>query len=253
MKYLFFAGLLAGMTLLTGCIDTPPVATSNFKITFKALYDGQPLEKYKAYDYDTYRVLFTRYSTFLSDLTLLNGSDEVKMSEIEWVNFTPDTLPTNLSTAVPLSFAGVPDGYYTGLRFGFGVKPELNSRQPKDFAAGHPLHLENEYWLNWQSYIFSKIEGLVDLDKDNTPDAGLEYHCGSNAVYRIFTYNLEIKVEPGATATVEIDLKKIFNPGGSWLDLHIPANQRTSNEADDVATATILVNNYAVATTVKQP
>ncbi|MCC6461130.1 MAG: hypothetical protein IT260_11705, partial [Saprospiraceae bacterium] len=256
MKHVLFAGLLAGAALFAGCDgNSEPVQgpASDFKITFQARYDGQPLEKYKNYTYDSYQVQITRFNTFLSDITLLNGNKEVRISDIDWVDFTPDNAPNNLAVSVPLTFAQVPDGDYTGIRIGYGVRPDLNAKQPKDFAAGHPLSRENEYWLGWGSYIFNKIEGTVDLNNNNVSDGGLVYHCGSDATYRTYTFNTPITVQQGATATVTFDLKKLFDttdPTGGWLDLNSAYNHVTSNDVSDVVIANLLMNKFDRATTV---
>jgi len=254
MKKILFPAFLIGLFAFAGCDDTTDVVepASSVTITFKALYDGQPLEKYKLYDYDTYRVEYSRFNTFMSNITLLDGAKEVQLSDIEWVDFTPDLSTTNMAVAVPITFNNVPDGNYTGIRLGYGVPPALNAKQPKDFAPTHPLSRENEYWLGWGSYIFNKIEGRVDLNNNGVFDGGLVYHCGSDAVFREYTFNMPIKVEPGANLVVEFDLKKLAVINGTWLDLKIPYNHITSNDNNDVVIATVLMNNFGNATAVKQ-
>jgi hypothetical protein len=254
MKKILLPVFLIGLFAFAGCDGTTDVVepASSVTITFKALYDGQPLEKYKLYDYDTYRVEYSRFNTFMSNITLLDGAKEVKLSDIEWVDFTPDLSATNMAVEVPITFNNVPDGNYTGIRLGYGVPPALNAKQPKDFAPTHPLSRENEYWLGWGSYIFNKIEGRVDLDNNGVFDGGLVYHCGSDAVFREYTFNMPIKVEPGADLVVEFDLKKLAVINGTWLDLKIPYNHITSNDNNDVVIATVLMNNFGNATAVKQ-
>lgn len=255
MKNLFLIGLSAAALSLAGCMGTPDPdlpPSSDLTITFKALYDGQPLEKYRSYDYDTYKVHFSRFNTFLSDITLLKGNEAFKVSDIEWVDFTPDVAPNNLAVQVPVKFKNVPDGDYTGIRVGYGVSPDLNAKQPGDFSSTHPLSRENEYWLGWGSYIFNKVEGKADLDNSGAFGTSLVYHCGSDAVYRTYTFNTPIRVEQGAVATVEFDLKKLFTINGNWFDMKIPANQLTSNDVGNVVVATILMDNFGFATTVIQ-
>jgi hypothetical protein len=254
MKKILFPAFLIGLFAFAGCDDTTDVVApaSSVTITFKALYDGQPLEKYKLYDYDTYRVEYSRFNTFMSNITLLDGAKEVQLSDIEWVDFTPDLSTTNMAVTVPITFNNVPDGNYTGIRLGYGVPPALNAKQPKDFAPTHPLSRENEFWLGWGSYIFNKIEGRVDLNNNGVFDGGLIYHCGSDAVFREYTFNMPIKVEPGANLVVEFDLKKLAVINGTWLDLKIPYNHITSNDNNDVVIATVLMNNFGNATAVKQ-
>ncbi len=254
MKNVLFIGLSTLLLALAGCkgtTDPDPGPNSTLTVTFKALYDGQPLEKLKNYDYDTYQVQFTRFNTFMSNITLLNGAAEVPVSSIEWVDFTPDFAVDNFAVAVPIAIENVPDGDYTGIRLGYGVSPNLNAKQPKDFAASHPLSRENEYWLGWNSYIFNKIEGTVDLNKNGASDGALIYHCGSDAVYRTYTFNQPIKVAPGASITVEFDLKDLFDKNGTWLDLNNAYNHITSNDVNDVVIANILMDNFGNATKIK--
>lgn len=255
MKKFLFPMLFAGLFAFSACDGTDDILspTTDVTITFKAVYDGQPLVKYKIYNYDSYSVDFTRFNAFMANIYLLDGNKEVRLSDIEWVDFTPDLAPTDTAVEVPITFKNVPIGTYTGIRLGYGVPPALNAKQPKDFAFTHPLSRENEYWLGWDSYIFNKIEGRVDLNNNAVFDGGLIYHCGSDAVYREYAFDMPIKVEPGADGlVVEFDLKKLFVIHGTWLDLTIPYNHITSNDFNDVVIATILMDNFGNATTVTQ-
>lgn len=253
MKYYTFVLALAATALFSACGDdkTPDAGPlTDFKITFKARYDGQPFEKNKNYPYDNYNIQISRFSTYLSDITLLKGSEEVKLSDIEWIEFTPDLSPKAVD--VPITFAKVPEGDYTGIRFGYGVRPDLNAKRPNNFPAGHPLAREIEYWLGWKSYIFSKVEGQGDSNGDNIADVFLLYHCGSDAVYRSYTFNLPIRVEQNAGLEVTFDAKKLFTVGNGVLDLKVIDNQATSNDPKDVKIATVLMDNFDLATTVEQ-
>lgn len=261
MKNFLCTGFAAGAILLVssslflmgcgdGALNEPP--SSDFTITFKAQYGGQPLEKYKNYDYSTYKVHFSRFNMYLSDITLLKGNQEFKISDIDWVDFTPDQASNNLAVDVPITFKKVPDGEYTGIRIGYGVSPGLNAKKPGDFSFSHPLSRESEYWSGWGSYIFNKIEGKADTDNSGAFGASLVYHCGSNAVYRDYTFNLPITVEKGAAATVAFDLKQLFTINGVWFDLTVPENQFTSNDAGNVVIAKILMDNFDSATAVQQ-
>jgi len=255
MKKFFSLTLLASLLAFSGCDGTDDILgpATDVTITFKAVYDGQPLEKYKLYNYDNYSVEFSRFNTFMANIYLLDGNKEVRLSDIEWVDFTPDLSPTNIAVEVPITFKNVPSGTYTGIRLGYGVPPALNAKQPKDFAFTHPLSRENEYWLGWGSYIFNKIEGRVDLNNNGVFDGGLIYHCGSDAVYREYTFDMPIQVAPSADGlVVEFDLKKLLVINGVWLDLKIPYNHITSNDFNDVVIATILMDNFGNATTVTQ-
>lgn len=255
MKNLIWLLLLGGTLFMASCGGTkdPLVGpTSDLTLTFKAQYDGQPLEKYKNYPYDTYQVNFNRFNAFFSDITLLNGTEELHLSDVEWVDFTPDLAPGNLAVEVPITLKNIPDGNYTGIRIGYGVRPDLNALQPKDFPAGSPLSRETEYWLGWKSYIFNKVEGKADTDNSGAFGTSLVFHCGSDAVYRTYTFNTPITISQGAALSAVLDLKKLFTINGSWFDLSVPDNQITSNDVGNVITATILMDNFGNATTVTQ-
>lgn len=251
MKKIFLVLLPLFALILNACQDKPvDIPKADFTLTFKATYDGQPLEKYKRYDYETYKIMLSRFSTYLSDITLLNHDEELKLSDVEWVEFTPDLAPDNMAVEVPITYS-VPEGAYTGLKMGFGVRPDLNAKRPADFPAGHPLAREVEYWLGWGSYIFTKVEGQGDGNNDGLDDIFLLYHCGSSAVYRSFSFEHPITVEPGSGQVIEIDVKKLFETNGQLLDLTVNSNQFTSNNPNDVTVATILMNNIGNATTLK--
>lgn len=248
MKY--YALLWIAAVLTFSSCDKTEDNSKPFTITFKAVYDGAPLVKNVDYNYDTYKVQFSRFNVFLSDIRLLKGSEEVQLSEIEYIDFTPAFAPNDNAVEVKLQVKA-PEGAYTGLKMGYGVKPALNAKQPSDFATGHPLNQENEYWSGWKSYIFNKIEGQGDSDGDGTPDIFMVYHCGSDRTYREYSFDHAFTMTENANMNVEFDLKKIFITDGAWLDMTISENQATSNEVSDIRVANILMNNFDSATTIK--
>lgn len=230
-----------------GPVDGPK---DNFTLTFRATYDGQLLEKYKNYPYGDKVVLFDKFNTYLSDIALVNGATEVKLSDIEWLNFTPDLAPNDKTVEITYKFS-VPDGNYTGIRLGYGVSADLNAKSPADFSPEHPLYVESEYWSGWQSYIFTKIQGEVDLNGDNTPETNLFYHCGSDPVYNAATINGTIPVSGTGALTVEFDLKKLFTFDGQLLDLTVLSNQTTSHDASNITLGQKVMGNFKNATVLK--
>jgi len=244
--------LLFGAFSLSTCKDDdePADQQDNFTLTFRATYDGELLEKYKNYPYGDKVILFDKFNTYLSDIALLDGTSERLLSDIEMVNFTPDLAPDNKTVEVTYKFT-VPSGDYTGLKIGYGVKADLNAKDPADFPTDHPLYIESEYWSGWKSYIFTKVQGKVDLDGDNTPEANIFYHCGSDPVYNEATFSKNISIAGTGSLVVEIDLKKLFTFDGQLLDLTQSGNRTTSHDASNIALGEKVMGNFKNATILK--
>lgn len=226
------------------------VPQDNFSLTFKATYDGQALVKYKNYPYGSSSINFDKFNIYLSDITLLKGSEEVKLSDIEWVNFTPDLAPSDSAVVVTFKY-DAPDGDYTGIRIGYGVRADLNAKTPANFPPDHPLYVESEYWSGWESYIFAKVQGKYDLDGDTTPETNIFYHCGSDPVYNAASFTHDIPVADTGALTVEFDLKKLFTFDGQLLDLTVSTNRTTSHDASNIALGQKVMNNFKNATILK--
>jgi hypothetical protein len=249
MKNIAFLLTLFSFAFLSSCHEHDENTGVDFDITFKATFDGAQLEKDKDYQFGNIPMFVEACRLYLSDITLLNGNDEIVISEIEYLDFTP----TNALFATPtITFKNVPEGEYTGIRLGYGVKPSLNAKRPSNFPAGHPLSIENDYWSGWNSYIFSTLDGKADPDKNGSKNLSLAYHCGSDAVYKTFEFQKTIHVHAGeAGARISFDMKKFLTmEDGTLYD--IVTNPATSNNVGNVTVAQALTANFGRATTIEQ-
>jgi hypothetical protein len=250
MKKITTLLLLSSLVLFNSCGDQGAQDSGvDFDITFQATFDGAQLEKNKDYQFGSIPMFVEACRMYLSDITLLKGSQEFQISEIEYLDFTP----SNAVFATPkITFKNVPEGEYTGIRIGYGVKPELNAKRPADFPAGHPLAIENDYWAGWSSYIFSTLDGKADPDNNGSKNLSLAYHCGSDPVYKTFEFSYPIHVHAGqAGARISFDMKKFLTLADGTL-YDIATNPATSNSASDVSVALALTANYGRATTIEQ-
>ncbi|MCC7507278.1 MAG: hypothetical protein IT259_18370 [Saprospiraceae bacterium] len=245
MKNYWIFTLLLLAFAISGCKDDTPDDPANpaFNMNFHATYNGEHVVKFKAYDYDTMSVKWTRFNLYVSDSVLLKGSEEVPFSEIAYLNFTPDNASDNDSKTVNLRSTEIPAGDYTGIRIGFGVKPELNAKKPADYPTDHPLYNESEFWPGWSSYIFSKVEGSADTDKNGTNDLDLVYHTGGNQTYKVFTFNHPFTVgAEGGDMHISLDLKKLFTFDGQLFDIvAVPSSSHGQSGIDLMET---LQDNY---------
>lgn len=258
MKNFLFPSCLLTLLSLWGCKDireygAPVTPTQPFSLSFKASYNGERLEQYKKYLYGTDTLDFSRYILYLSDITLLNGTEEVHLADVDFFDFMPDTAFSSVSKIYKRTYQDVPEGSYTGIRLGYGVRPDLNAMSPADFPVGHPLYNDMHYWPGWESYIFSKVEGTCRFENHNPANCMLRYHMGSDQAYRIYTFNQPITVSASSTeASVDFDLKKLLTFNGNLLDLTVEANQATSHDASNITMALQIMDNYGNATTVDQ-
>lgn len=258
MKYFMFLLLAISVTFANCKKEEQPKGDDptekEITVNLKATYDGMPLQKGVDYIYQgTQTVDFLTFTLFLSDVTLLNGNTETKLSEIEFFNFFSD--PSTDFAATQSFKAKVLPGKFDGIKIGFGVKPDLNRKRPSDFPSGHPLTNEIEYWLGWKSYIFTKIEANADVDDVPGDEIFLNYHCGSSSdrdVYREGTKAISIDLGEGKNEmTITFDLKRLLEFNGKMLNLKIASNTVTGANPNDLDMAISLLENFIHATSVE--
>ncbi|MFZ4477530.1 MAG: MbnP family protein [Saprospiraceae bacterium] len=249
---------LCGIVCFSACDDaavvTPVVPTSDLTMTFKSTYDGSRMVKFKNYPYgsNNYPLQFNRFTLFLSDITLLKGTEETRLTESAYLDFTPDNASSDTSVLLNYTFQNVPEGTYTGIKMGYGVKPSDNGKNPADFPPSSPLYNDNEYWLGWKSYIFTKIEAQGDADINNQFDHFMIYHCGGNGVFKTFSFTQPIEVKSSAPALkVDFDLRKLFimADGRYYNMVEDPA---TSNNKDSLRVANDIMSKFGNATSIAQ-
>ncbi len=227
MKHLLLPLLL--LLALTACRDDDdvdmPLTETDLTLDFRAEYDGAPLGIQRdAYAYptgDTLKVLLFQY--YVSDLELLprNGAAPVRLTDIDllrWMSASDSAMQTRTFR--------VPEGDYAGLRFGLGVKPELNAQDPSAFPADYVLN-EAEFWGPTTRYVFAKIEANADLESDGLYDTGLTYHMGSDSLYTTVEFNQPFSVRAGQTPqlTVVADVLRALSDGSDTFDITNPQQQ----------------------------
>ena len=158
----------------------------------------------------------SRASFFISDIRLITNNDgqalETEVGEVGYVQFGPD------GTA-EIDFQNVPVGEYASLKFRVGLNAEQDATVPEDYANSNPLSQASEYWIDWGSYIFMKLEGRSDTLADNIArfDVNFTYHLGNSAE---FSREVEL-VQPldfsqtGHTISIDVDVATLLGLGGS--------------------------------------
>lgn len=231
--------LLAFSTLITfaACRDDDDGAVGNvdLAIDFRAEFNGDALAiSSETYAYPTganLKVLLFQY--YVSDLELLpaDGGTPVPLADIELINYQSATQDETVNRTY-----SVPAGNYRGLRFGLGVRPDLNALDPGAFAADFALN-ETTFWNPNARYVFAKIEANADLENDGTFATGLTYHMGGDPLYSTVTFNGDIDLDgtDDPTLTVVADVLRALSGNGETFDIADPDQQRVHGGNQAVA------------------
>jgi len=203
----------------------PPLGNI-FTLNFNLEYEGKVLLlNNDSYTYPSgEQFQLSRFDMYISNLTLINGNEEQLIADFDYLEMT-ETYEDIQSAeeGYKYSIPGLEDGNYEAIRFNIGLTPELNSTSPSDYPVTHPLGISGDYWPTWGSYIFTSIEGRINIDTSN-PDLeqGFALHLGSNDAMQevelqentILANNEESIVE------INIDFMDVFmNTDGEIYDI----------------------------------
>lgn len=237
--------------LLASCGDdddgTEPVVKQpgDVKINLDAYFGEEDLSMNKLVDFDgdAFRINVSEF--YVSDLTLVGGSGDVVLADVDYVNFT-QTLGEDAETT--LSYSDVPAGTYTKLTLNIGVNATNNARKPADFLPMHPLGNSSNYWNGWQSYIFSKLEGKLDTSGDGVTNLTYVYHSGKNDLFTpvTITFDTPVVVADGGVTDINLkmDHKVLFESGDSYLDIEASPS---AHNPDDLTYPTTILGNFQSA------
>jgi len=253
----FGLGLIFFAAVFSSCNndDDGDAQSGTLEIYFEPVY-GEAAEfigRTTNFDYPTGDLIrFIVSDMYLGPLTLRGGSEDYELSDIEYINLSEPEMDseTNLTDKY-LVFENVPTGIYSSLEIGVGVPEDLNSMAPSDFPAGHPLRRESHFWPPWNSFIFSKIEGRLDVDNDGSFGLNFIYHAGLDELYRTLQFDGEIAIDPGQVTrlVITVDHEKLFvNDEDDFLD--IEANP-IDHSAGDLAYMHYIADNYSDAIIVR--
>ncbi len=216
---LSFSILILIVASLMSCGDDPEF--SNVDLNFTLSYEDAPLVAFDELDYALdYKVFFTKYSLYLSDITLKSSEGDHMLSTVEFLDLlTGVASQTDAEAGKTLSFSDVPVRNYDALTFNIGVPSEVNTTEPASYDVSSPLSNNGEYWVGWSSYIFHKIEGKMDTAGDGSFEDGLALHIGSDDAFRSVSINTNINInEEKETIKIDFDLSDILNLDGSYFD-----------------------------------
>ena len=170
------------------------------------------------------KLQFHVFNFFLSDIELIKDNDEVvRLKDVEYVDFNGNTDLNKAAAGIKFDLSEVEIGNYKAIRFGIGVEPGKNAKEPGDFPTDPYLGDPGNYWSAWNSYIFSRLEGRIDtLPNAAGGDVSYLYHTGVDGMYqtRSFTKTFEISSNNNSELVFKVNAKDIFYKSGS--EIYIP-------------------------------
>lgn len=242
----FFTLLLISFTYMS-CGDDEPDTTQDgdgtVEMSLKVTYDGEPLVLTNDYQYpDGKAMYFSRFSFYLSELALRTDEGVATSEAINYLRLG-QAHSTAAAAAEGLKFNlnGVKSGDYVNLSFGIGVPATENSMVPADFPSTNDLSL-GEHWPGWNSYIFCKVEGVIDFDGDGVPESDFALHLGADEAFVDIELDQNFVVNDDMTTEliIPIELSNLFQNGSSIFD--IEANPKIHNLSQSAAIAELATN-----------
>ncbi len=197
--------LIVSVIFITACKKDK----TELGLSFLLQYQNEPLVMLQDYQYpDGRKIQFTRVSFFLSELRVSDGSESVEITDVDFINLT-ESHATATKAADGYQYVNdeVDLDQIDEISFNLGLTESQNQTVPADHPAGSPLAKPGEYWVAWDSYIFVKIEGWIDLDDDGQVETGIALHLGSDQVMRPILVQTN---QPANDLTLAIDLHQVF-------------------------------------------
>ncbi len=231
--------LLSTMIILMSCGDDK----SGFDMTVKLSYDESPLVMTQDYIYPDGRTIrFNRVSFFISDLSVSDGTESVQLIEAQHLNLTQSHVDRESALAgYQVISEDVELPAIISASFNLGLTSEQNAQAPSDYPIDSDLSNSAEYWVGWESYVFAKIEGLIDLDDDGTPESTFALHLGSDEIMRTIEIGTLNDSGDSYELNIDLDVEEIFNDGATTYDIVETTNIHSLTQ---IAQANFLINNW---------
>ncbi len=217
--------------LFISCDKNDPDLTGkgSLELVFKARFDTQAMVQGSQNVYDYFgqgTIYFDRADILYSDLKLQSSTNSVLVKDVDYVSLMQHHTSIALAEeGLKVKFENIPSGSYDSLHFNVGLTPDQNKTKPADYSLTHPLAEGTRYWSAWNSYIFSKTEGIFNNGMNNP----FTYHSGFDGAMQSLRFVKNIAINDNQITKIEIwiDYKKLFEEGATGID--IPNNSQIHN------------------------
>jgi hypothetical protein len=248
MRKLLFIAAAFFILSSSKCKKDDETLKGNISLNIATTYNNSPLIINKMYDYNGKKIRFTKLSFFVSYINAVNSSSisaESPYKDIAFFDFTSLDDSIKALKGSDITYNQFVDKYVS-IKMDAGVNKSLNAKKPKDYPSSSPLSDAGNYWDDWNSYIFLKLEGLIDKDGDGKLESGITLHTGGNEVYQPLSFPKSFSVSEGQTTTLSfnLDLNKLL----TGIDL---TTINATHQTGDLPTMKKLMGNFPTALTLK--
>ncbi|MBL7816263.1 MAG: hypothetical protein JNL70_14685 [Saprospiraceae bacterium] len=229
-----------------GCV-TPPEPQGVVNLNFKPTLDNKPFVINQVYVMNGKKMKFTRLSFIVTE-SCAKATNNANSCGTNAYMFDFSTLDdsTKAAQGITQAFKQQTEGSMTGFQLSLGVAKNLNASLPKDFASSNPLSDAGLYWADWKSYIFAKIEGLMDKDGNGTYESGITLHTGSDEAFRQIWFPTTFTVDTKGSTTLNFG----FNVNNLLKDIDL-TTVNSSHQTGDKPTMLKIMDNMKDAISLK--
>jgi hypothetical protein len=163
--------------------EVKPECNGVLNLNFFPIINNQPFIMNNVYVINGKKVRFSKFHFYSSSIVTSAGQTTCNTNdEVIFVDLTQLDDSTKSRKGFQTTLRNRASGSFNNIYLGLGVNPSLNGKTPQDFPSSNPLSKSDEYWAGWKSYVFLKLEGLMDKDGNGSFETGITYHTGSDDV-----------------------------------------------------------------------
>lgn len=217
--------LSVGILCLLSCHKMKTTPAGSLKLNFSGHYGPLVFHALEPYAYaGNQTIKFSKFDFYITGVQLIGSKETTNLNQHGLIDLTG-----NGSAFVLNDIAA--DNYHT-LKLSIGVTPELNKKLPRDFPSNDPLSNTSHYWESWNSFIFSKMEGVLDTSGLKTFDLGFAVHTGTDSCLQFVTFQKPITIASNEETQVnlDVDVRRVFSQSSQFFDLiRSPLNHNPTN------------------------
>ena len=230
MRKNLFLFLILSISIVS-CSDTEENNQIDSKLNIRLEYNGEPFVFFNDYEYPDGKTFnLTRISFYLSEIRVSNSNTTLVTGIPEYVDLTnshSDVQKAEIGFDFPLNDLNISD--FSQISFNIGLTENDNSTHPNDYTSDNDLSRSAEYWISWNSYIFAKIEGNIDLDGDQIKETGIALHLGSNEALRNISFE---NIVNNDQVDIVINVEEIFENANNIFDIETTSRIHSLSQID---------------------